>query len=497
MLLALLALAGASRAAATPLDDTVDADLEYARDQLTAAAASVPVDRYPSLTGADGTWETTGPAEWTSGFFPGSLWLGFEATGDPFLRAQAEARLASLQGERLDRTGNDQGFKLLTSFGNAYRLTGVDRYRRIAVRGARSLASRFDPVAGATRSWGRRGSPTFTVIVDNLMNLELLFWGARNGGDPAWHAIALSHALRTARTHVRPDGSTFHVVELDPRTGSVKRKRTQQGYARGSTWARGQAWAIHGFAMAYRETGAARLLAAARRTAGWYLDHLPPDQIPYWDFDAPGIPAAPRDSSAAAIAAAGLFELAELDPDPASGARWRAAAERTIASLSTPAYLARDTSSDSILLHGTQDLPRGSSDTGISFGDYYFLEALLRDRTPPQAEPGARLQIHPGRRTLRARVVSGVPGRVRAAVVAKRPLARRLDLHRRREAVLARGTAKVGESGSAELRLRIRSAARRALGGRDPSPAFLSAVLTPAGGAASAATVAVPRRPGR
>lgn len=486
--LAVLAATTAPAAGAV-IDDTVEADLELARERLAATAASTPFGRYPVRTGPDGDWVTSGPAYWTSGFFPGSLWLLHGATGDPYLRSQAEARLAALEGEKRDTTGNDQGFKLLDSFGTAHGVTGEDAYRRVAIRGARSLASRFGSAVGATRSWGDPRSPRFTVIVDNLMNLELLFWGAKHGGDPAWHGMAVSHALRTLRAHVRPDGSTFHVVDFDADTGAVERKRTRQGQARSSTWSRGQAWAVYGFTVAYRESGDPRFLAAARRTAEWFIDHLPSDFVPYWDFEAPGIPDAPRDTSAAAIAASGLLELEALEPDAARAGRYRATAEAIIASLSSPAYLGREGETDAILLHGTQDQPKGSADTGLVFGDHYFIEALLRYPTPPPRDPAPRLDVEANDERLRVTVGSDGAGEVEAAVLARRPLARRLDLARAKSAVLGRGRARLGEAGETTLPLRLDEGGRRAIRRVRSARTLLSVVITTPEGRSSAAAV--------
>ena len=359
----------------------------------------------------------------------------------------------------------------------------------MVLRGARSLASRYGPAVGMTRSWGKRDSPRFTVIVDNLMNLELLFWAARHGGDPAWYGMALSHAVRSARDHGRGDGSTFHVVDYDARNGKLRGKRTRQGYARDSTWSRGQAWAVYGFTMAYRETGDRRLLAAARRAADWYLAHLPADLVPYWDFDAPGIPDAPRDSSAAAIAASGLLELAELDPDAAQGARYHAAAEATLASLSSDRYLARGHPDQSILLHGTQDRPRGRYDTGLVFGDYYFIEALLRHQSPPRQPDTPELDVR-ARWTggdVRARVRSDEAGTIRAALLAGRGTARRLELDGARSAVLGRSRARLVAPGTARLRIdpRRRGGSGRVAGTR------LCLALTPAEGDGTATAVPV------
>jgi unsaturated chondroitin disaccharide hydrolase len=484
------ALTSGAAAAHASLDDVVRDDLAFARQQLRATAVTVPADRYPANTKPNGGWATTGPDAWTSGFFPGSAWRAYEASGNPFWHTQAAERLVALEPEKRDTSGNDQGFKLLTSFGNAYRLTGNDAYRRVVLRAAESLASRYGPAVGATRSWGNRRASRFTVIVDNLMNLELLFWAAKRGGDPAWYGMALSHALRTLRTHIRPDGSTFHVVDFRRRTGTVRRKRTRQGQARNSTWSRGQAWAIHGFTMAYRETGDGRLLDAARRVADWFIAHLPPDQVPYWDFDAPGIPRAPRDSSAAAIAASGLLELAELDPDPARAGGYRDSAESIIAALSSEPYIARGVPTQAILLHGTQDRPKRNFDTGLSFGDYYFLEALLRYRTPPAPDPAPELDVElaEGRR-LPATVSSDQAGIVRAALLARRPLARRLGLRTAHSAVLDRARAQLDGSAEAPMRLRLSARVQRTSRARHRAPALLSLVMNTADGRSAAKTL--------
>jgi len=489
---AAMLIAGAPAAHAS-LEDTVRDDLEFAEQQLRATATSLPANRYPASTGPTGEWTTTGPGAWTSGFFPGTLWLAYAASADPFWRAQGEARLAALEGQKRDVTGNDQGFKVFGSFGNAYELTGNDAYRRVVLRAAESLASRYSPVVGATRSWGKPSSPDFTVIVDNLMNLELLFWASKHGGDPALYAMALSHALKTMRNHVRSDGSTYHVVDFDPQTGGVKRKRTRQGYSRDSTWSRGQAWAVYGFTMAYRETGDGRLLGSARRVADWFVAHLPPDGVPYWDFDAPGIPDTPRDSSAAAIAASGLLELAALEPEAGRAAGYRTAADSMIATLSADPYLARDEATQAILLHGTQDKPKGDFDTGLAFGDYYFVEALLRHISPPSPPDSPALEVTAtkrGRRVhgaradgLRATVSSEEPGRVRAALLFRGAAARRLDLSG--AGVIGHGRARLEEAGEVGLRVRIARRAAKHLRDLNRVPVTLSVVLRTDGGASA------------
>ncbi len=350
-----------------------------AERHLARTARTLEPGTYPGRTpGSRGPWLTTSAKSWTSGFFPASLWLMSELTGERSWRARATRSQRGLAGQASNTATHDVGFILHTPYARAYRLTRRAAYRRVLLRGARSLASRFDPEVEATRSWGRRHERPFKVIVDNLMNLELLLWAARHGGSPQLRRIAVRHGLTTLGDHVRPDGSTFHLVEYDADTGAVLRRRTRQGAADGSTWSRGQAWAVHGFATLYRETGDRRFLIGARRTADHWLTRLPGGGVPAWDFDAPR--PAPPDSSAGAVAASGLLGLARAEPDAGRGRRYRRAAERTLRALSSRAYLDRDGASGSILMHGTPDGARGRFDQALVYGDYYFLEALLRLR---------------------------------------------------------------------------------------------------------------------
>jgi len=374
--------ATAPRGAATPearaLDTLAPRALAVAAERYRRAAlAHDPARGIPRSTNPDGTWRVVGVSDWTSGFFPGTLWQLAEHTGDAALRAQAERWTTPLAAITSGRTDHDLGFQFMSSLGRALRVTGDERWRAPLLGAARTLAARFDPRVGAIRSWDW-GTWQYPVIVDNLMNLELLTWAARSGGDPAWAGIARAHADRTLRDHVRPDWSTFHVVEYDSVTGAVRRKQTRQGFADSSTWARGQAWAIHGYTMMARETGDARYADAARSLADRVLPRLPSDHVPCWDYDAPDCPAgAPRDASAAAIMAGALLELGpRVGGD--DGARYVAAAERMLASLASPAYLA-PAGMASLLAHATGDLPQnGEIDVGIAYADYYFVEALRR-----------------------------------------------------------------------------------------------------------------------
>src|SRR5438270_387134 len=229
----------------------------------------------------------------------------YQASGDPSWSRAAGARQAGLAGEQSNRSTHDLGFILFDSFGKGYRLTAADSYRRVVLGAARSVASRYRRSVRAIRSWNNPpGTPRsdFRVVIDSLMNLDLLFWASQHGGGQRLASKARKHALRTARVQVRPNGSTYHLVIYNGRTGAVKRRTTAQGYRSSSTWSRGQAWALYGFGTAYADTRVARMLEAARRTADYFVSHLPADRVPYWDFNAPGIPHEPRDSSAAALA---------------------------------------------------------------------------------------------------------------------------------------------------------------------------------------------------
>lgn len=357
---------------------TIEHDWAFAGQRLTATAGSLAPTAYPQRTSGSG-WFTVTASDWTSGFFPGLLWLMFERTDDPAWRTRALNWQNGLEAQKTNGINHDVGFKMLTSFGQAYRLTGNDAYRQVLLTGAATLARRYDPDVGMIRSLGSTADTTgFQVIIDNLMNLELLFWAADHGGDPAYRTMATSHAVRAVTDAQRADGSVYHLVNYNPTTGALTSKGTIQGYDTESTWSRGQAWAIAGWSLAYRYTGDARFLAAARKAADYYVAHLPADHVPYWDFELPSTTGEPRDSSSAAIAASGLLELAGFESDPAVRTSRVTAARDILASLSSPAYLAEGTSTPSILLHGTRHKPAGSYDHGLIYGDYYFLEALNR-----------------------------------------------------------------------------------------------------------------------
>ena len=380
-----------------------DQTLTFARRQLerTASDPSLKTTHSPksSLGGKWRTVSNTDDTGWTQGFFPGLLWLTYEATQAPVWRTRADAWTRPLEGQKSNRETHDLGFKLFLSYGHAYQLTGDTSYRDVLLEGAASLASRYNAKARVIDCCDWNDPPWHVALVtDTMMNLELLFWGARHGGDPAWNDMALNHALKTAQDMVRADGGTFHVVDYDTE-GRIVFKGTFQGYSDSSTWSRGQAWALYGFTLAYRYTRDPRMLAAARKTTKYYLDRLPADSVPYWDFNAPA-DQRQKDSSAAAIVASALLELSQyVPPDEARG--YLTAAGAMLDSLASPAYLAAGSDNPGILLHGvafyrTPIKPKGDDiDASLIYGDYYFVEALQRfrqqasggEQPPPTEEP--------------------------------------------------------------------------------------------------------------
>lgn len=382
VLLPLILIASVGHAAA-PLADVIDSALATSAKQYEWMLAHLPADGKLPRTFEHGKLTTIPTRDWTSGFFPGALWYLFEATGDAKWRAAAERFTALIEPEQHNKRTHDVGFILYCSFGNGLRLTGNPAYRPVLLNGARSLITRYKPTVGSLQSWDKRNGWDFPVIIDNMMNLELLMWASREDPAAPFRDIAVRHADTTIQNHFRPDGSSVHVVDYDPATGRVKTRVTHQGTADESAWARGQAWGLYGFTMMYRETRDPRYLAQAQQIAAFLMHHprLPADKVPYWDFDAPNIPNAPRDAAAAAIMCSALLELS-THVAGADAAGYSAFAEQLLRSLTSPAYLAKPGTNGGFLLkHATGNLPKNSEiDVPIIYADYYFVEALLRAR---------------------------------------------------------------------------------------------------------------------
>jgi hypothetical protein len=331
---------------------------------------------------SDGTIKLIPSKDWCSGFYPGSLWLGFILTGDKELAQLASDYTRSLEPEKFNGKTHDMGFKMMCSFGQGYNLTKDTAYREILIKSAMTLSKRFNERVGAIRSWDHSKEKwDFPVIIDNMMNLELLFWASRQTGDRQFYRIAVRHAETTLANHFRADNSSYHVVDYDTLSGKVIKKTTHQGFSDSSAWARGQAWGLYGYTMCYRETGIISFLYQAEKIAAFILNHpnLPTDKVPYWDFDAPELPRRPRDVSAATVTASALFELAKFSPSQKT--LYIRTAESILKNLGKD-YLSRPGANKGFLLgHSTGSFPQQSEvDVPIIYADYYYLEALLRQR---------------------------------------------------------------------------------------------------------------------
>ncbi len=338
-------------------------------------------DKNPRNTEEDGSLRLVASSDWTSGFFPGNLWHLYEFTGDEEWKNAAQEFTGNVKDQQWNDGTHDMGFKMYCSFGNGLRLTQNQEYKKILLQSARTLITRFNPTVGAIRSWDHNSDKwQYPVIIDNMMNLELLFWATKASGDPTFYDIAKSHATTTLRNHFREDFSSYHVLNYDTLTGEVLNKHTHQGYSHESAWARGQAWGLYGFTMCYRETGHEPFLDQAKKIAAYLLNHskMPDDLIPYWDFDDPAIPNATRDASAAAIMASALYELSSYVKEEKS--RFLGTADKILNSLSSDRYRAQIGKNNYFLLtHSTGNLPKNSEiDVPIIYADYYFLEANLR-----------------------------------------------------------------------------------------------------------------------
>lgn len=365
--------------------NVIDKSLSFSVKQYTLMADVMKdkPDLLPRTIDTSGALVSSNSGWWTSGFFPGSLWYLYEYSKDEKIK-EAAIRMTSIVEKEKNNTGtHDLGFMLYCSFGNGFRLSGNQSYKDVLLTGARSLSTRFRPNIGCIQSWGSWKGWQCPVIIDNMMNLELLMWAFNQTGDSSFYHIAVSHADTTMLNHFRPDYSTWHVVSYDTITGRVEAKQTAQGAADGSSWSRGQSWGLYGYTVMYRETGLQRYLDQAQHIADYLINHpnMPEDKIPYWDFNAPGIPDAKRDASAGAIMASALIELSGFVA-PEKKDQYLAIAEKQIRSLASPEYMAKKgENADFILMHSVGSLPGKSEvDVPLSYADYYFIEALLRYR---------------------------------------------------------------------------------------------------------------------
>lgn len=319
---------------------------------------------------------------WTSGFFPASLWYLYELTGNQQMKDLAVKKSKAVQRESLNVSDHDIGFKIYCPFGNAFRITRDSSLIPIIIQAANTLKRRFDPRVGLIRSWGSiNDKKEYLVIIDNMMNLELLFAATRFTKDSSYYKIAIAQADNTIKHHFREDGSSYHVLNYDPSTGNVLQKRTAQGLADSSAWSRGQSWGLYGYTVCYRETKDPKYLNQANKIAKYMINHpsMPKDGIPLWDMDVPVSPTTLRDASAAAIMASALLELSGYVSSKEKET-YLDFATKIISNLSSSNYRTKMNESQNFLLnHSVGHLPANSEvDVPLSYADYYYLEAIYR-----------------------------------------------------------------------------------------------------------------------
>ena len=333
----------------------------------------------PRTLSAEGDLVLVPSKDWCSGFFAGELWFLYQYTGDEKWLNEAKKYAGFIESQKTNGGTHDMGFKLYNSAGNGYLLTKDTHYKDVIIEGAKTLSTRFNPKVGCIKSWDKRVWQ-FPVIIDNMMNLELLFEATKLTGDSSFYKIAVSHANTTMKNHFRANYSSYHVVSYDPETGEVLKKQTYQGYADESAWSRGQSWALYGYTMCYRETKNEIYLRQAENIAGFILNNpnLPGDLIPYWDFNAPGIPNEQRDVSAASVMASALYELSTYST---KGKLYRHKADLIVKNLTSHYTASPGGSKGFILLHSTGSKPSNTEvDEPLIYADYYYLEALIRKK---------------------------------------------------------------------------------------------------------------------
>ena len=377
-----------------------------AAQQYELMYEATPIGMYPRTVDDDGSTRLV-PAEplktggnWTNGFYPGVLWQIYAYTGDEQWKERAEKVTRALEIQKNQNHHHDIGFIIMSSFGKADLYSPSQYYKDVLIHSANTQLERYSDVVGSIRSWDRwtsRGKTFvthFPVIIDNLMNLDLLFKAYELTGDEKYLTPAISHVEKTMQNHMREDGSAYHVVAYFPETGEVEAKKASQGFSDSSAWARGQAWAIYGFTMCYRFTKNPAYLETAVKAADFFINHknLPEDGIPYWDFnigeftdyewkyDPNRYEEEPRDASAAAATASALLELKNYVNDPAKSAQYRKTAVKMLKCLSSAEYMAEKGENNYFLLkHSVASMPHNSSiDKPEIYADYYFLEALLK-----------------------------------------------------------------------------------------------------------------------
>jgi unsaturated chondroitin disaccharide hydrolase len=369
---------GAGEAAASPAK--LRGALDYGLAKLRAVAPGIT--SFPEITRFE-KWTYVADGGWIGGFWPGTLWLAHLDSGDARFRALAEAANDRLAPRRLEPRDHDLGFLFYPSWVTAYRLTGATKWRDGAVDAANTLIQRWNPVGKYIRAWGRLGTPgnAGRVIIDTMMNLDLLAFATEQTGDRKFIDIAIAHARTTQQHFLRADGSTPHVFDFNPDTGAPIGPNTVQGYSPTSCWARGQAWGIYGFTTMYRRTGLREFRDTARRMADFALSALTPDHVPVWDYRSPLGANDIKDSSAGAIMACGLLDLAKVTGSD----RYRDRALKILDGLVGTCLTTKSARAEAIMARGTRNRPSEDGvEVSLPYGDYYLFEAILRVLKPAQ-----------------------------------------------------------------------------------------------------------------
>jgi unsaturated chondroitin disaccharide hydrolase len=359
----------------------INKKLNDAAKQYKVMMQKVPAGVMPDSYLAD-TLKTCTSKSWVAGFYPGTLLYLYEATKIKSFYNEALAKIVLMDNQQFNTGTHDLGFMMYCSYGTLYSINPEEKYKKILLNSAKSLSTRFNPKVGCIRSWGRSDDTTqFRVIIDNMMNLELLMWATKTTGDSSFYNIAVTHANTTMKNHFRPNYSSYHVVFYNPQTGGIIKKQTAQGASDESAWARGQSWGLYGYTMMYRYTKDKKYLDQAQHIADFILNnpHLPADKIPYWDYDAPGIPNTERDASAAAIMASALIELSRYS-DNGLSKKYLTTASTILHTLSSPEYKAAVRKNGGFLLmHSVANMNKNIEvNAPLSYADYYYVEAMLR-----------------------------------------------------------------------------------------------------------------------
>ncbi len=370
-------------------ENSVNIDLQKQLDdcenQLEIAVPKLTdLTKHPRLIETNATeWKEVANNKliWTSGFYPGILWYAYDVTGNKKWKDEAIKRTEVFEDFKNITEHHDIGFMMFPAYGLGYEIGQKKEYKDVLLASAQSLASRFNPKVGTIRSWSNKMHPRWQqhiTIIDNMLNLELLFWAAKNGGDQKYYDIAVKHAQTTMKNHFREDLTSWHVIEYDSINGNILNRHTKQGFADDSRWSRGQAWGVYGYTLVYKETKDKKFLHFAQKITDKYLSLLPEDMVPCWDFDVANDPKEEKDASAAAVVASALLDLSTLVENKADQERYYNAAIKMLKSLGSSNYSGVG-KADSFLLHSTGAKSLGHEiDVALIYADYYYIEALAR-----------------------------------------------------------------------------------------------------------------------